>query len=165
MPPSRSARSRKLRGEVASAYARGVKGPGLEPSLVATITYFVTLAIVRAYTTLVRARPGAPDITIAGTHIHHVVIGVFALLISGVLSLDDLARLPRAALFGAGAALVLDELGLVVFLRDVYWLPEGVLSVAAVLIGLAALAVNAWRGRGFLIAMAAILSRQPRAPE
>ena len=164
MPPSRSARSRKLRGEVASAYARDVKAPGLEPSLVATITYLVTLAIVRAYTTLVRARPGAPDIEIAGTHIHHVVFGVFALLISGVLSLDELARLPRAALFGAGAALVLDELALVVFLRDVYWLPEGVLSVAAVLIGLGALAVNAWRGRAFLIAMARILGREPRPP-
>src|SRR5262249_61033515 len=101
--------------------------------------------------------------SIGGTHIHHVVFGVFALLISGVLSLDELARLPRAALFGAGAALVLDELALVVFLRDVYWRPAGVLSVAAVLVGLAALAVSAWRGRAFLIAMAGILGRQPRS--
>ena len=162
MPPLRSAESARLRGEVASAYRRHVRAPGLEPSLVATITYLITLVVIRLYTTLVRAQPGAPDITIGGTHIHHVVFGVFALLISGVLSLDELARLPRAALFGAGAALVLDELALVVFLRDVYWLPEGVLSVAAVLVGLGALAVNAWRGRAFLIAMAGILGRGRR---
>jgi hypothetical protein len=47
-----------------------------------------------------------------------------------------------------------------VFLKDVYWLPEGVLGVAVVVIGLVALAVNAWRGRAFVAALMAIFRRR-----
>lgn len=147
---------------IGAEYGRHIRGRGIESSLIATISYFVTLVVVRAYTTAVQARPLAPDVTIGDTHIHHVVFGVFALLIAGVLSLDDVLRLPRAVLFGIGAALVLDELALIVFLRDVYWLPEGVLSVAAVAIGLVALLVNAWRGRAFIASVMAIVQRRAR---
>ena len=72
------------------------------------------------------------DIVIAGAHIHHLVFGLAAILVAGVFSLDETFRLPRAALFGIGAALVLDEFALVVFLKDVYWLPQGVLSWFAI---------------------------------
>ena len=129
---------------IRGAYGRHVRGGRAEPSIVATAAYLVTLVVVRAYTTLVQPVPDA-DISIGGTHIHHVVFGIGALLAAGVLSLDDLFRLPRAALFGIGAALVLDEFALVVFLKDVYWLPQGSLSVFAVLVGLVAMAVNAAR--------------------
>jgi hypothetical protein len=145
--------------QIGAAYDRHIRGEPIEGSLVATIAYFVTLVLVRAYTTIAHPIPGAPDITIGETHIHHVVPGVIVLLVAGVLALDDVARLPRAALFGIGAALVLDELALIVFLRDVYWLREGSLSLVAVLIGLVALAINAWRGRRFLAAVMAILGR------
>jgi hypothetical protein len=124
------------------AYVRHLRGRRTEAPLVATATYFATLVVVRLYTTLSHAGPGA-DIDIAGTHIHHVVFGILALLIAGVLGLDDVYRLGRWALFGVGAALVLDEFALLVFLKDVYWLPQGSLSIVAVLVGLVALAVNA----------------------
>ena len=128
-------------------------------SLLATASYFVTLTSVRILTTLSHAGPGA-DIDIAGTHIHHFVFGIVAVLIVGVLALDDIWPLGRAVLFGFGAALVLDEFALEVFLKDVYWLPQGMLSVFALLVGLVALVVNAWRSASFLRAMVDVVRRR-----
>jgi hypothetical protein len=77
-----------------------------------------------------------------------------------VLALDEVLRLTRAVLFGIGAALVLDEFALLVFLRDVYWLPQGTLSVFALVVGLLALVVNAWRGRPFFMDVATTIRRR-----
>lgn len=71
-------------------------------------------------------------------------------LLAGVFSLDEVFRLPRAVLFGIGAALVLDEFALVVFLKDVYWLPQGSLSLVALGVGLVALIINIWRSLDFI---------------
>ena len=152
---------------VRGAYVRHLRGRRTEASLVATGSYFLTLILVRAYTTLA---PGSGAyVVIGGTHIHHVVFGLLALLVSGVLSLDEKWRLRRAALFGVGAALVLDEFALLVFLRDVYWLPQGWLSVVALLIGLSAMVVNALRSRTFIREVARVIrggtdSRRSRRP-
>ena len=78
-------------------------------------------------------------------HIHHLVFGIVAILVAGLFALDEALRLTRAVLFGIGAALVLDEFALLVFLKDVYWLPQGSLSVFALVVGLLALAFNARR--------------------
>ena len=149
-----------LPAEIARAYARHLSGRPVESSLLATVAYFATLVIVRSFTTLVRAEPVQPDISIAGVHIHHLVFGIVALLVSGLFALDEVFRIARSVLFGIGAALVLDEFALLVFLRDVYWLPQGSLSVVAVVIGFGALIVNAWRGRSFLQAVALLVSRR-----
>jgi hypothetical protein len=133
---------------IAGAYRQHLRGGPTEAAWVATAMYFVTLVVVRAATTLTHADPGA-DIVIAGAHIHHVVFGIAAILVAGVCSLDETFRLPRAALFGFGAALVLDEFALVVFLKDVYWLPQGVLSWFAIAVGFLGLMVNAWRSGPF----------------
>ena len=69
-------------------------------------------------------------------HVHHLVFGIVAILVAGLFALDEALRLTRRVLFGIGAALVLDEFALLVFLRDVYWLPQGSLSVFALVIGL-----------------------------
>ena len=142
--------ARKLVGEVAASYRRHVRGRPVEASFIATLVYLATLVITRLVTETTRDASHPAEITIAGVHLHHVVFGVILLLVAGVFALDELLRLPRAVLFGAGAALVLDEFALIVYLRDVYWLPQGSLSVVVVLIGFAALVVNAWRGRRFL---------------
>jgi hypothetical protein len=149
-----------LSAEIVRAYRRHVRGQAFESSVVATATYFVTLVVVRLFTTFVGASPGSADIAIAGVHIHHLVFGVVALLFAGLFALDEVYRLPRAALFGIGAALVLDEFALLVFLKDVYWLPQGMVSIAALAIGLAALAVNAWRGRAFLRELSLAIRRR-----
>ena len=137
--------------EIGRSYARHVKGRPLEPSILATVAYFTTLSLVRAFTIAARGSIQPGQIDIAGVHVHHLVFGVMALLAAGVLALDEVFRRARAVLFGFGAALVLDEFALLVFLRDVYWLPQGTLSIAALVIGLAGLAINAWRGRQFLL--------------
>jgi hypothetical protein len=71
-------------------------------------------------------------------HIHHVVIGVILVMVSGVtmvtLAVDGgVAEFTAAAIFfGIGAALVLDEFALILHLEDVYWAEDGRTSVDAV---------------------------------
>jgi hypothetical protein len=48
---------------------------------------------------------------------------------------------PVATGFGIGAALVLDEFALILYLRDVYWSPEGRRSIEAVVVMAALLAI------------------------
>ncbi len=138
-----------LRHDVGRAYERHVRGKPVEASTAATIAYFITLVVVRAFVTATHGQT-RDYVDVAGVHVHHLVIGIVAVLIAGVFALDEVLRLTRAVLFGIGAALVLDEFALLVFLRDVYWLPQGILSGFALVVGLVALAVNAWRGRPFL---------------
>jgi hypothetical protein len=149
-----------LRADVARAYDRHLRGRPVEASLAATLVYFATLAIVRVFTTLARDNGGGGYVSIGGVHIHHLVFGIVVLLVAGVFALDEVLRMSRAILFGIGAALVLDEFALAVFLKDVYWLPQGSISVIAIVIGLLALIVNMWRGRWFLADVAAAIQRR-----
>ena len=149
---------RDVSADVTREYDRHLRGRPLEASLAATASYFVTLATVRVITVLERGADRG-YVVIGGVHVHHLVFGVVALLVAGLFALDEVLRLPRAVLFGVGAALVLDEFALLVFLKDVYWLPQGSLSVAALAIGLLALLVNMWRGRAFLAAVGSSVQR------
>jgi hypothetical protein len=107
------------------------------------LTFFVTRLIVR----YIRAHAGsdAPrkwwqprNIGSGGLHIHHVVIGVILVMVSGVtmvtLSVDGgVPEFTAASIFfGIGAALVLDEFALILHLEDVYWAEDGRTSVDAV---------------------------------
>jgi ABC-type multidrug transport system fused ATPase/permease subunit len=108
------------------------------------VTFFVTRTIVR----YIRSHAGsdAPrkwwqprNISAGGgLHIHHAVIGVILVMISGVsmvtLAVDGgVAEFTVAAtFFGIGAALVLDEFALILHLSDVYWAEDGRTSVDAV---------------------------------
>ena len=108
------------------------------------LTFFVTRTIVRYIRS--HADSDAPrkwwqprNISAGGgLHIHHVVIGVILVMISGVsmvtLAVDG--GVPEftvaATFFGIGAALVLDEFALILHLQDVYWAEDGRTSVDAV---------------------------------
>ena len=76
-------------------------------------------------------------------HIHHVVIGVILVMISGLtmvtLAVDGgVPEFTAAAIFfGIGAALVLDEFALILHLSDVYWAEDGRTSVDAVFVAVA----------------------------
>lgn len=78
-----------------------------------------------------------------GLHIHHVVIGVVLVMVSGVamvtMAVDGGVPEFTAAsiLFGIGAALVLDEFALILHLEDVYWAEDGRASVDAVFVAVA----------------------------
>ncbi|MGP4054234.1 hypothetical protein ACTWP6_05320 [Mycobacterium sp. 4D054] len=113
------------------------------------LTFFITRTIVR----YIRAHSGsdAPrkwwqprNISAGGgLHIHHVVIGVILVMVSGVsmvtLAVDG--GVPEftvaSILFGIGAALVLDEFALILHLSDVYWAEDGRTSVDAVFVAVA----------------------------
>lgn len=97
---------------------------------------FIRLS-VRMIRANVRWWPG--NVTPGDLHVHHMVFGVIFMLVGGVTgivapggSLDW--RAGAAALFGLGAALVLDEFALILHLKDVYWSSAGRLSVEAVFV-------------------------------
>lgn len=108
------------------------------------VTFFVTRTIVR----YIRRNAGndkprkwwQPHNISAGggLHIHHVVIGVILVMVSGItmvtLAVDGgVSEFTAAAIvFGIGAALVLDEFALILHLEDVYWAEDGRTSVDAV---------------------------------
>ena len=108
------------------------------------LTFFVTRTIVR----YIRRHAGsdAPrkwwqprNISASGgLHIHHVVIGVILVMVSGIsmVTLAVNGGVPEftvaATFFGIGAALVLDEFALILHLSDVYWAEDGRTSVDAV---------------------------------
>ena len=119
------------------------------------LTFFVTRTIVR----YIRAHAGsvAPrrwwqprNISVStgssgsdGTHVHHVVIGLILVLLSGLtmVTLAVNGGVPEftvaATVFGVGAALVLDEFALILHLQDVYWTEDGRTSVDAVFAAIA----------------------------
>ncbi|MGV0791041.1 hypothetical protein [Mycolicibacterium sp. XJ1819] len=107
------------------------------------LTFFVTRTIVRYIRR--HADSDAPrkwwqprNLGTGGLHIHHVVIGVILVMVSGVamvtMAVDG--GVPEftvaATFFGIGAALVLDEFALILHLDDVYWAEDGRASVDAV---------------------------------
>ncbi|GAB3144551.1 hypothetical protein [Microbispora hainanensis] len=108
---------------------------------VALITAFV---FTRVNVRLIRARVRwLGNVSVGEMHIHHVVFGVVLTLLGGVagLVLSDVSTgwySFSAAVFGVGAALVLDEFALILHLRDVYWQEEGRTSVDAVFVAIAA---------------------------
>ncbi|MGC5012667.1 hypothetical protein ACLQ2R_18040 [Streptosporangium sp. DT93] len=109
--------------------------------------FFVALIAAFLFTRvnvrLIRARIGwFGNVNVGEMHIHHVVFGVVLTLLGGVSGLivsgvSDGWYAVTAAVFGAGAALILDEFALILHLRDVYWEEEGRASVDAVFIAVA----------------------------
>lgn len=103
--------------------------------------FLVTFLATRFVTRAIRAGRGPfRDAAVGGVHVHHEVYGIFLLLGTGTAAF---AYRPAggwaavlAVLFGAGAALTLDEFALWLHLEDVYWSREGRSSVDAVLVAL-----------------------------
>ncbi|OBG43466.1 hypothetical protein A5669_11990 [Mycolicibacterium fortuitum] len=107
------------------------------------LTFFVTRLVVR----YIRRNAGSErpprwwqprNLGHGSVHIHHMVIGVVLVLVSGVtmVTLAVNGGVPEftvaAVFFGIGAALVLDEFALILHLSDVYWAEDGRTSVDAV---------------------------------
>lgn len=113
-----------------------------------TVGLLVTFLAVRVNTRLIRAKVSwwFHDITPGGTHIHHMVFGVIIMVVSGLITFGlgpaGLTLQILAFVFGAGAALTLDEFALILHLQDVYWTEEGRVSVDAVVVVTAAGALS-----------------------
>jgi hypothetical protein len=144
---------RELRAE----YERHVRAAGNEPRLLAAVLFLLSFVAIRIVTHAIRGGIGPFfNIEPGGVHLHHMVPGLILLLLSGLLDLSGHAVVARAALFGVGAALVLDEFALILNLADVYWQPQGRESIDAIVIMAAVLVVVAlgggfWRA-GFRVA-------------
>ena len=136
---------------------------GRSTALWALLGFFITFAITRGITRRIRTKNaavpvtsgaaddefdgestqggggGLSDIYIGGVHVHHQVWGILLVLIAGLLQFRYNPDAPwsevLAVMFGAGAALTLDEFALWFHLDDVYWGPEGRKSVDAIMLG------------------------------
>jgi hypothetical protein len=122
---------------------------------VASVSFFLTFAGVRGVVYCIEHHiPPFHFIEMGGRHIHHLVIGIVILLLVGYGWLaevgtgsDDSSILVSrlmSILYGAGAALTLDEFALWLNLRDVYWSREGRASIDAIILFGALLAASAW---------------------
>jgi hypothetical protein len=105
--------------------------------LVAWSAFGVTFGVTRAITLWLRSGrgPAIGGIVIRGRHIHHYNIGIALLTFVGAVTLCGRERHRRHPLivsaYGSGVALVIDELALLIDLRDVYWGKDGQWSVDA----------------------------------
>lgn len=144
---------------IGDLYVKHIQEPGKEPLFWMLVAFLLTFAFIRLSVWMIRKQvrwwPGNIESS-GGLHIHHLVFGIFMMLGAGVLEFgadpDGTGTTLLAALFGAGAALTLDEYALWLRLKDVYWAKEGRQSVDAVilvgltmmllLIGLSPLGVN-----------------------
>ncbi|MFE0751944.1 DUF2254 family protein [Gordonia sp. NPDC058843] len=118
---------------------------GRLPLFFLLLAFVLTFLFIRFSVRMIRAEvswwPG--NVTPGGVHVHHAFFGMMAMLLAGFgfVAVDPL-RTPvidcvLAALFGIGAALVLDEFALILHLRDVYWAEEGRTSIDAVFVAIA----------------------------
>lgn len=161
--------------------------PGRLPLAFCLVAFILTFFVTRTIVRYIRRHAGsdAPRKwwqprnigTGGGLHIHHVVIGVILIMVSGVtmvtLAVDG--GVPEftvaAIVFGIGAALVLDEFALILHLQDVYWAEDGRTSVDAVFAAVAVAGllimgfnplsffdINIWRSDHTLLARASVVA-------
>ena len=114
---------------------------GQLPFLLMTLSFLVTFLTTRTITRLIRAGAGPFRNNVAGgVHIHNAVPGIVLTLIGAYSSVAVDGRRPWAevagVLIGVGSSLILDEFALILRLQDVYWSPEGQLSVQLVALAL-----------------------------
>lgn len=125
-------------------YETHIYAGGREPAFLMLVAFILTLAGARFYTRMARIRGwGSPHI--GDVHVHHLVPGVVMSLVAGGLAVGlaprELFVAFLAMVFGAGAALVLDEFAMLLHLDDVYWTTEGRLSIDASMAAVAFLAL------------------------
>jgi hypothetical protein len=108
------------------------------PILCLLAGFLITFLLTRGVTCLIRAQRGPfGDLSLGELHLHHLVWGAGLVLASGIAEFAFTPGQPwntaPALAFGVGSALMLDEFGLMIYLRDVYWSAEGRRSIDAVI--------------------------------
>jgi hypothetical protein len=133
---------------VADLYMTQIVNPGKQGLFFLLLGFILTFLFIRFSVRMIRAGvswwPG--NISSGDVHVHHVVFGMVCMLVAGLLAFAPAGwESPwweiLGALFGIGAALVLDEFALILHLEDVYWSERGRKSVDAVVLGAAVTAL------------------------
>jgi hypothetical protein len=140
-------------GSISSVYRDGIVETGKEDELLFLLAFLLSFGFIRTSAHMIRAQvswwPG--NVSVGGTHIHHLVWGILLLLVFGYIAVaiqpDSPWREVVAAMFGIGTGLTLDEFALWLNLKDVYWSQQGRRSIDAVIIAasLAGLVVIGFR--------------------
>jgi hypothetical protein len=145
------------RHRLIALYRRHFRETPRERVFLASLAFFVTFGAVRLIAHAIRAGVGPfHNIEAGQTHIHHLVWGILLLLLVGYGWLVQLgtgeakstaivSRL-TALLYGAGAALTLDEFALWLHLQDVYWERQGRASIDAAFLFGALISMGIWGG-------------------
>src|SRR5689334_9049874 len=131
------------RRSLGSIYHAHFSGRREERQFLASLSFFTTFAATRAITHAIRRDVGPfHNISRGVLHIHHLVWGIFGLLGVGYLWMDQVGTgmeqtsvatsRGTALLYGASAALTLDEFALWLHLQDDYWTKQGRDSIDAV---------------------------------
>jgi hypothetical protein len=128
--------------------------PRRERVFLASVSFFLTALGVRGLTLGIHLHVGPfGNVSVGGTHLHHLVWGILTLLVVGYLWLaqfgtrnpaSDWPSRITALLYGFGAALTLDEFALWLNLSDVYWKREGKESVEALMAFSGLLLAGVW---------------------
>jgi hypothetical protein len=146
MPAPRPPRRRRhsIRRFIRVYQHRLAGDPRRERLFLATLAFLLTFGLIRALVYSIRYNIGPfHNVSVGGTHVHHLVWGILLLLVVGYVALvefgtrgpvSNLVTRLGALAFGIGAALTLDEFALWLNLQDVYWEKEGRISIDAVLI-------------------------------
>jgi hypothetical protein len=138
-----------------SVYEDWIVETGKQPELFLLLAFLVTFGFIRTSAHLIRAQvkwwPG--NVSVGGTHVHHLVWGILLLLATGYTAIaigpGHPGREILAVLFGIGTGLTLDEFALWLNLEDVYWSEKGRRSIDAVIIaaglaGVVLVGLRAW---------------------
>ncbi len=119
-------------------YSEHIVGDGKEPVLLLLLAFLITFTLTRLYTRLARVY-GWGSGNVGGVHLHHMVVGILILIATALVAVavwpSGIGRDLIAIFFGVGAALILDEFALSLYLQDVYWSPEGRTSIDATIMG------------------------------
>jgi hypothetical protein len=127
--------------EIRDAYTRSFETPIEERRLIGSLGFAATFGVTRLITHSIRDERGPfRNITPGGRHIHHMTFGIIGLIGVGYAWLNELgigrgsplASRSTAFVYGAGAALTLDEFALWLNLQHDYWTRQGRESIDAV---------------------------------
>jgi hypothetical protein len=125
---------------VGSEFQREIVDSGRLASFLFFIALLGTFGFIRTSTWMIKNQvswwPG--NVSVGGTHVHHLVWGIFAMMIFGYIGVvhqpDSPWREIASVFFAIGMGLTLDEFALWLELKDVYWEKDGRKSIDAMII-------------------------------
>lgn len=140
---------------IGSLYERAIVDTGRQSAFLFFVAFLLSWGFIRTSAHMIRDQvswwPG--NVSVGGTHVHHLVWGILLLLIAGYVGVAMQPESPWheivTVLFGVGAGLTLDEFALWLNLQDVYWSEKGRRSIDAVIVaaclsGMVLVGLSAW---------------------